>query len=161
MITMKKILLAYLAGAIDSDGTIGIKKSTYHMRRLKDAGQPTYSERTARRQVTSEITSALREAFGGSVYMTAPSAPRGRPLFSWAVTDLKACACLNTLLPFLRVKHAQALNALALRPLKIASLRARLATGRGHVGGAARPKEIGDRIKEYAQQQAQAEKKAA
>ncbi len=43
----KREITSYLAGCIDSDGTIGIKKSTYAMRVTGDSGQPTYSERLA------------------------------------------------------------------------------------------------------------------
>ena len=66
---MKNATLAYLAGAIDSDGTVGVKRSTYAQRVRGDAGQAVFSERIALRQVTPEIVNRLRETFGGSVYM--------------------------------------------------------------------------------------------
>lgn len=130
--------LAYLAGAIDSDGTIGVKKSTYAVRVTKDSAQATYSERLALRQVGREIPDLLLAAFGGSVYVTKPSVPRGRPLWSWAITDKKAAGALEALLPFLRVKKAQARNALALRAVKDRSKQARVKPGRGHAGSAHR-----------------------
>jgi len=141
---MKPNILAYLAGAIDSDGTIGIKRSTYAMRVIQDSGAATFSERVALRQVTSDITTLLRETFGGSIYMTKPSTARGRPLYSWAVTDLKAVECLVALMPFLRVKRQQALNCVALRKIKIKSKKAKVACGRGHVGAAKRPQILTD-----------------
>ena len=143
---MHHTLLAYLAGAVDSDGTIGIKRSTYAMRVRGDAGAPVYSERVALRQVTNHIVVMLRRAFGGSVYMTKPSAPRGRPLFSWAATDLRAVACLRAIMPYLRVKREQARNCLVLRRLKEQSKRHKVRRGRGHEGSAPRPKWLTHRL---------------
>lgn len=143
---MKPALLAYLAGAIDSDGTVGIKRSTYAMRVRGDAGAPVYSERVALRQVTPHIPTLLQKAFGGSLYMTKPSAARGRPLYSWAATDLRALECLTALMPYLRIKKPQARNCLALRLVKVASMKAKVLPGRGHAGAAARPQRLTDRM---------------
>ena len=130
---------AYLAGAIDSDGTIGIKRSTYAMRVRGDAGNAIFSERVALRQVTPIIPQMLKDRFGGSLYMTKPYSERGKPLYSWAATDLRAVECLRALLPHLRIKREQALNCLALRETKEASKSAKNARNRGHVGAAPRP----------------------
>jgi hypothetical protein len=140
---MKREVLAYLAGVIDSDGTIGVKRSTYHMRVRKDAEQATYSERICVRQVEPHAVDLLHATFAGSRYMTKPSVKRGKPLHTWAVTDLRAAAALRALLPFLRIKSRQAENCLALRALKTTSRKARSARGRGHVGAAARPAHLG------------------
>jgi hypothetical protein len=134
--------LAYLAGAIDSDGTIGIKRSTYAMRVRKDAGSAVFSERVALRQTSPIVPTMLKERFGGSLYMTKPSAARGRPLYSWAATDQRAIECLRALLPFLRIKRDQALNCLELRVLKEKSMKAKVSRGRGHAGAAPRPLEL-------------------
>lgn len=134
--------LAYLAGAIDSDGTIGIKRSTYAMRH-GNGGQPTYSERVALRHVTPQIPHLLRDTFGGGLRVEAPQGPNRRPMWSWTVTDLRAAECLRALRPYLKVKTAQADTALALRVVKDASKAARVAVGRGHVGAAVRPEAIG------------------
>lgn len=136
---MEDTLLAYLAGVIDSDGTIGVKRSTYAMRVRGDAAVPMYSERIALRQVTPEVVDILAEHFGGSRRIEAPQAPTRRPMFSWTATDLKAHTALVALRPFLRIKAAQADNAIALRQVKTDSRHARTAVGRGHVGGSARP----------------------
>ena len=134
----KRELVAYLAGAIDSDGTIGVKKSTYAMRITHDCAQPTYSERLALRQVTPEIPVLLHETFGGSLYVTKPSTTHGKELLSWSITDAKAATCLRAILPYLRVKKRQAENALELRGIKDHSKTARVARGRGHMGSAPR-----------------------
>lgn len=134
-------LLAYLAGVIDSDGSIGIKRSTYGMRH-GNGGQPTFSERVMCRQVTPEAVLLLRDTFGGYYGITKGSTAKGRPLHSWQVTDMKAAECLRALRPYLHVKAAQADNALALRVVKDASKAARVAVGRGHMGSAVRPEAL-------------------
>ncbi len=135
--------LAYMAGIIDADGSIGIKRSTYAQRVRKDATQPVYSERVTVRQVEHHAIELLHEVFGGRLGIHGPSAKRGRPMYEWQVTDLRAHRCLTALRPFLRIKAAQADNALALRRLKDRSRRERVAFGRGHQGASARPAGIG------------------
>lgn len=132
-------ILAYCAGVIDSDGTIGIKRSTYAMRVRGDAHQPVFSERICVKQVEPQAIDLLHSIFGGRRGVDDPSAKRGRSLHVWQVTDLKAVKCLKTLLPYLRIKRAQAENCLKLRDLKEESKTARVAVGRGHVGGSRRP----------------------
>ena len=63
----KAATLAYLAGAMDSDGCISVKRSTYAMRVRGDAGTPVFSERVIFKQVTPEIPTLLKELFGGSL----------------------------------------------------------------------------------------------
>ena len=133
--------LAYCAGVIDSDGYIGVKRSTYSMRITKDSGQPTYSERVCVKQVEDEAVQLLRSLFGGTLTLAKPSAKKGRPLHSWQVTDKRAAACLLALLPFLRIKRQQAENCLSLRRVKEASKTARVGFGRGHAGAARRTDE--------------------
>lgn len=131
-------LLAYLAGIIDADGTIGIKKSMYAMRVIKDSQGASYSERSTVRQVEPHAVDMFCKAFGGSRYLTKPSAPNGRTLHTWAVTDQKAAECLALLLPYLRIKKESAKNALRLRALKTQSKKNRVRCGRGHVGSSPR-----------------------
>lgn len=128
-------VLAYLAGVIDSDGTIGIKRN----RPYSGGTQPNYSERVCVKQVEPHAVELLRATFGGYHGVTGPSARKGRDLYVWQVTDAKARACLSALLPYLRIKINQAKNALELGPLKEQSKRARVAFGRGHAGAASRP----------------------
>lgn len=134
--------LAYLAGAMDSDGCISVKRSTYAMRVRGDATTPVFSERVMFKQVTPEIPTLLKELFGGSLRVDNPSSPGGRRLYSWQATDLRAAECLRSLLPYLRVKRDQAENCLSLRKLKERSKKARVAKGRGHIGGSVRPQAI-------------------
>lgn len=115
--TISLAVAAYLAGAIDSDGSIGIRRSTYAARH-GDGRQATYSERVCLKQVTPQIPDLLRETFGGSLMMQKPSAAKGRPLYYWEATNQVAALALTAMLPYLRVKRAQAENALALRASK-------------------------------------------
>lgn len=135
--------MAYCAGVIDSDGTIGIKRSTYGMRH-DNGGQPTYSERVCVKQVEPDAVELLHRLFGGYRFVSRASATRGRPLEGWQVTDVKAATALRALLPYLRIKRRQAENCLVLRALKDESKRVRVAFGRGHVGSARRPEHISE-----------------
>jgi hypothetical protein len=140
---MDQLALAYLAGVIDSDGSIGIRRSTYAMRVRGDASVPMYSERVMVRQVEPQAIALLHELFGGYRGITRPGAVRGKPLHSWQATDRKAVAVLEALRPFLLIKAAHADNALALRVVKDASRAARTPFGRKHVGGIRRPEAFG------------------
>ena len=112
-------IIAYLAGAIDSDGSIGIKRSTYHIRVRKDAGNPVFSERVMLKQVTPQIPELLHQCFGGYYRLeTASCKQNGKPLYSWQCTDKQAAFVCETLLPHLRVKKRQAEILLELRESK-------------------------------------------
>lgn len=115
---MDSTTLAYLAGAMDSDGHFSIKKSTYHRRVRKDAFNAVYSERIGLHQVTPQIPSLLHACFGGSYFLGKGPTPNSRPLYRWQSTDLKAAKACIALLPYLRVKRAQAKVLLELRESK-------------------------------------------
>jgi hypothetical protein len=104
--------LAYAAGVVDSDGYIGVHRSTYAMRVRGDAGQAVYVPRVAVKQVTPQALDLLHEVFGGHRYSGKPTAARGRPLLGWAVHSAMAARTCEALLPFLRIKREQALNAI-------------------------------------------------
>lgn len=142
-------ILAYCAGIIDADGTIGIKKNTYSMRIIGDSTQPSYSERICVKQVEAEAIDLLHKIFGGYRFTSKPSTKNGKLLHGWQVTDLKATKTLTMVLPHLRIKKAQAINCLNLRVLKDISKEKRVAKGRGHVGAAPRSKKISDKMEEH------------
>ena len=146
---MDEISLAYLAGVLDSDGTIGVKRNTYGVRVIGDSAQPTYSERIHIRQVERAALDLFAATFGGKIGVTDPNAKRGRPLFNWGQTDRKAASTLAALLPYLRIKRAQAENCLALRAVKERSKVARVAPGRGHAGSASRPLDLSEAMERH------------
>jgi excisionase family DNA binding protein len=103
--------LAYAAGVIDSDGYIGVRRSTYGMRVLGDCGQAVYGPRVVVKQVTLPAIDLLQELFGGAITVSRASAARGRPLHAWEVHSAAAGVACRALLPYLRIKSAQAQNA--------------------------------------------------
>jgi hypothetical protein len=137
-------IIAYCAGVIDSDGTIGIKCNSYAARVVKDCRNASYSARICVRQVTTEALEILQATFGGSVRPAKTYAKRGRLMYSWEIRDQLAERALKRLMPHLRIKKAQAQNCLALRILIARSKRARMAKGRGHAGASHRPQDITD-----------------
>ncbi len=134
-------LLAYAAGVIDSDGSIGILRETHAMRHQR-AGQPTFSERVTIRQIEPEAVDLLHEFFGGCRSVIAGKRDNQQPLQSLQFVDRQAARLLGEILPYLRIKRRQAELCLELRQLKEESRRARFAYGRGHRGGGRRPESI-------------------
>ena len=115
---MNKTTLAYLAGAMDSDGHFSIKRNTYSMRIVRDSGQPSYSERVGIKQVTPHVPELLKETFGGTLGRQKASTANGKPLISWEGTNKIAATCTRALLPYLRIKRRQAELLLELRATK-------------------------------------------
>jgi hypothetical protein len=122
--------LAYSAGVIDSDGSIGIRRSTYGMRKRGDRVTPGYWARINVKQVEIEAVSLLRELFGGNLRTEHNTLKNGRPFYAWQVQNQQAVRMLGLLLPYLRIKRAQAENCLTLHVL---------------VDGAKRTKQLGTR----------------
>lgn len=112
------ITLAYLAGAMDSDGYFTIKKSTYHQRVRGDAKNPVYSEKIGLKQVTPQVPHLLKECFGGICKHTNPPSANNKPLWVYTATDKNAAIACELLLPFLRIKPKQAEALLELRESK-------------------------------------------
>ena len=111
---MDELTLAYLAGCMDSDGYFTIRRDDYPVRAGKQL-TPTYQEQVGLRQVTPFVPTLLHSLFGGSLYVTKPSTPNGRPLVSWHANSIKASTAVRALLPFLHVKTEQANTLLLLR----------------------------------------------
>lgn len=94
--------LAYCAGVIDSDGTIGVRHSN-----------GSYFARVQVKQVTPQAVDLLHKTFAGYRFTTAPQAEGRRPLHGWAVHSRSAGSVLRAVLPFLRIKVEQAENGIA------------------------------------------------
>lgn len=124
---MNETTLAYLAGAIDSDGsfTVRVDKTLVNRGENKFAQ---YNEMISLKQVTPEVPKLLRETFGGCLYLQAASVTKGRPLWSWHVSSLKASKAIRSLMPYLIIKRKQAALLLRLRARKDA-FNARKGTG--------------------------------
>jgi len=115
---MKTTDIAYAAGAIDADGCISIKRTTQRMRLKRDCRNPVYSPRISLGQVTPQVPEFLKEHFSGAIYKTKPGTRNSRPLFKWYISDKTAFIVAGTLLPFLKIKHLQALALIRLHSLK-------------------------------------------
>lgn len=107
--------LAYLAGLIDGEAYIGIKKG-----RRRDMVSAAYHERVQVRMVDEPAIAFLADTLGGNYYKETPHSAQGRPLYCYQASDLKACQVLEAVLPWLRVKRESALTVLRLRALKAA-----------------------------------------
>jgi len=106
--------LAYLAGAMDSDGFITIRRDTRRLRRGEKKAVA-FRESIGLKQVVETVPRMLKDRFGGTLYLAKPSARKGKPLWSWTACSKVAARCLTELLPYLKVKRRQAEIALALR----------------------------------------------
>jgi|TARA_Y100000310_G_scaffold217232_1_gene218293 hypothetical protein len=115
--------LAYLAGLIDGEGYIGIKKIKPY--RCQGRTTPGYTPRIQVRMVDSPGIQFLAETLGGWTYTEKPSANNGRPLECFQASDRKAEAILKAVYPYLRIKKEQARTALVLARLKRRSPRHR------------------------------------
>src|SRR3954470_21903803 len=93
--------LAYAAGVIDSDGWIGVHRSSYAMRVRGDATQAIYSPRIQVKQVEPGAIDLLCDLFGGHRYTTKPR-PGSRPLISWSVHSAACHPVLMAVIPYLR-----------------------------------------------------------
>jgi hypothetical protein len=100
--------LAYAAGVVDSDGWIGVRRQRHADNR---AWQAIYSPRIVVKQVTPQAPVLLKELFGGHVH-TGAGTPTRRPLIAWETHSASAAAACAALLPYLRIKRAQAENAI-------------------------------------------------
>lgn len=64
------------------------------------------------KQVEPGAIDMLHEMFGGHRYAGKPTATKGRPLIVWAVHSAACAPVLWAILPYLRIKREQAMNAL-------------------------------------------------
>lgn len=110
---MKPTTIAYLAGLIDGEGYIGIKKA-----RRADSVSPIYHERIQVRMVHEGAIKLLADTLGGNYYLENPHSRGGRLLYCWQASDALAARILSTVLPHLIVKRESALMVLRLRASK-------------------------------------------
>jgi hypothetical protein len=114
---MDNIKIAYLAGLVDGEGYIGIKK-TKPYKNLTGCVNPSYHERIQIRMVAEPAIKLFTEVFGGWYYKEKPHCNNGRPLYCYQSSDKKASEILSILLPYLLVKKESAITVLHLRESK-------------------------------------------
>lgn len=103
------VLYAYLAGIIDGEGSITIRKVTSKKTlALTKRKSPWYHPAVSLGMMWEGIPALLYDTFGGSCYTE--RAPSHRTLYRWALMGNKQIVpVLKALLPYLRVKQEQAL----------------------------------------------------
>lgn len=112
----KNEILAYLAGIVDGEGYIGIKKTRAY--KCQDRQTPGYHACIAVKMINEKAIHLLATNLGGWYYKEKRSPPQRRQLFCYHVTDKRAEQTLRSLLPYLRVKRQNAKCVLQLRKLQ-------------------------------------------
>ena len=111
----KNELIAYLAGLVDGEGYVGIKKTNSR----KDCRNPQYHERIQIRMTEESAIKLFKETFGGNYYHESMHSKYSkRPLYCYQASDKLAADTIKKLLPFLTIKKPQALAILELRKSK-------------------------------------------
>lgn len=111
------MVLAYLAGVVDSDGCITIYKNTAYQRKHSPSANPIYQVRVAIAQVEPQAVELAKATFGGDVRNKLNN-PKCRQLLVWRADHARAFSVLSALLSHLRIKKHQAENALKLQSLR-------------------------------------------
>lgn len=107
----RQLQVAYSAGVIDSDGTIGIHRKP-GAKAMDGSHQDCYAPRVAVRQVDIEAIDLLFDLFGGYRSNAKAYAKNGKPLFEWRACHQVAGIALTEMLPYLRIKKLRAENAI-------------------------------------------------
>lgn len=113
---MKPTELAYFAGLLDGEGCIRVKRQRKYWgpKQALDGwqyGVAVYIANTVRAPLDQVCT-----LFGGSVARQSSQGREGqKPVYRWTIGQLQAERFLRAVRPYMRIKHAQADNALAFR----------------------------------------------
>ena len=112
--------LAYLAGVIDSDGFITIRR---HSPNALYPSSITFSESMGVLQTSPVVVQMFQADWGGTIQLRnrKPSKPGGlgwKTQYAWYVTGRIAVSCIRDIRPYLRLKTIQADCLLALRESK-------------------------------------------
>ncbi len=102
---MTEVDRAYLAGIIDGEGTIGVRKGI-----RKDSGGVRYAPTVRVQMVDQEAIDLLRENFNGSYYYVRKGKlSNNRDQHLWVMDFRNGHKFIEEILPFLRVKKPQAM----------------------------------------------------
>ncbi len=113
---ISQTLLAYLAGIIDGEGYIGIKKYSG-----KNCVSPTFHERITVCMSEKYILDIFKKNFGGYIHTRKfknKIIKTNKIGYAWETTDRKAANIIMVFLPYLKVKKEQAKIVLKLRKSK-------------------------------------------
>lgn len=122
--------IAYIAGIIDGEAYVGIKRSTYEKRRGR-ARSPIYHERVQIRMGCRAILDLIKRTFGGSlgteprIYQSTSGFTSRKIMHIYRATDACAARLIESVRPFLIEKARQADAIVALRASKESKIAAR------------------------------------
>lgn len=103
--------LAYAAGLIDGEGTIGItylKPNWAAGDKSRRRRSPLIKGQMAVSMCDGDAVPWLRDLFGGSLNVYKPVNPAHRPQTRWSLQGSACAPVCALLLPYLKVKHRQA-----------------------------------------------------
>ncbi len=112
--------LAYLAGIVDGEGYIGIKRTKWTPQKEKQNGikSDRFTERIQIRMTDESAIRLFRDTLGGNYHKELPKEHSKLSLYCYSASDKRACEVLQKLLPFMLVKKRDAELVLKLRELK-------------------------------------------
>lgn len=106
------LILAYLAGTIDADGSITIFKQWIKNRdpsKTRGRKNDYYTGIVSLSEVHPVVPQLLAETFGGRAkFYPYHTRPKNRSTWQWMVTNRKAAQTAEMLLPYLRLKRRNA-----------------------------------------------------
>ena len=124
-ITKSDILDSYLAGIIDGEGSIMVRKSRYRLKgKHKDCINPSYTPRVAFKNTNEDVIKLFKKRFGGhyhkdkKLYQSKIGYRQRKLMFSYDSENQTAYKIIEKLIPYLVIKKKQAICILKLKKLK-------------------------------------------
>jgi len=109
MAVMNKITAAYLAGLIDGEGSLEIRKE---IRKGIGGSNEYYRPRVRITLTTESLIKWLKESFGGWICKRHPGNPKWADSYEWVMMGSSMKPILDKITPYLRIKkeHAEILK---------------------------------------------------
>lgn len=121
-----KIQYVYLAGILDGEGSVMIRKSTYRLRnkKYKDCVNPSYSPRIGIKNISKHPLMLMKKVFGGhlskekKIYQSKSGFLRNKLMWCYNAEHKIAYEICRILQPYLLIKHNQVKLVLELENIK-------------------------------------------
>jgi hypothetical protein len=110
MKTITEVDIAYAAATIDCEGWIGITQGTGYNRKRVPYLRYNCTVRVG--TTSKELTDWLQQTFGGGVYFRKSQSDKWKDQWYWVIGSETMKSFLNLVLPYLKIKKAQAILAL-------------------------------------------------
>lgn len=107
--TIKDTDLAYAAGILDGEGSIGARKH-FHLR-------ASFSITISVTMCDKEVPEFMASLFGGKVRMEKQKTSTGKSIYGWYLHCKNAANALHAMLPFLIIKKQRAIDAIQLQSM--------------------------------------------